>query len=99
MIITYSTVTEFGGVVPVSKAVVCPFCGPLAIPITWGADQAYRWLEFTHLRGHVEEIAAYRPEPETCARCKRVPLDSDTPHRACYLADCLCPCSYPAVAP
>ena len=96
MILTYLETTSDGGVVIMSRAVVCPFCGPLAIPHNWGADAAYRWLEFEHLPVHVEEIADYLPEPETCARCKRVPLEGGPPHRACYLADCECPCSYPA---
>lgn len=100
MILTFLTTTPDGGVTVKSKQINCPFCGLLPIPRNWGADQAYRWLEFVHLLDHVAEIEDYRELLPRCSRCQRYAAESMTPadplHRACFSATCSCLCSYPA---
>lgn len=92
---------EDGVVTRMSKRIPCPFCdGLFEIPRNWTADDAYRWLEFTHLLAHAEEIADYRELLPQCSRCQRYTGQKMTPadplHRACYEASCHCDCSYPA---
>lgn len=83
----------------VARRMPCPFCSLLIdIPRDRSADEAYHYLVTFHLPEHAEEMTTdvTAEVPHTCPRCKRVPLSGATPHRACYLADCDCPCSYPA---
>lgn len=80
-------------VVPLRRVVPCSLCdGEIVIPgYLRGVEQIDAAVTH-HIREHVEQaLTEARP---TCARCKRVPLDSGLPHRPCFLADCLCDCSY-----
>ena len=94
-----------GGVLsPVARKIGCPFCEVMfEIPRNLSADDAYRWLEFTHLLTHAEEIADYRELLPQCSRCQRYGAEnitpSDTLHRKCFSAECGCSCSDVTVAP